>query len=950
MKLKALPNLRYKKSLIVAVALILFGFVSGMIQDTAFADTMPTGIRRSAGGEDFYYTVASSSYTRADATNLAVYYDNRPNERQKITLIKPKVPAGGNPADYTTCRKNSGDFRINIGFGEVIDKNRKTTRKATNNYFRSKNGSAARAINMNPCDAYGNYWIDPSQMYFDENVGLWRLNVTVYVNNPSANRGHFRFLVSADGIVRSLGKKQISYETIRNRTNPTWANYALKFGSDCDIDTAQTRTVTLFDPDNAPYPGGNGHGDAQRLRQFRVEVWGAHRSSNSLSMIMSRTASSVNNANDNYTFTMRPDFKYEMRVYNIDHNNTIQITLPTDEIFHDVSCAWWRNAGTSRAAVNLGSNQVSKWGSYNGGYNNAKNNVYSANSEVRFAHRVENLTYYRTFTHHVYAQRYWTTNPANAPPPGKVTTNSPGNWGNNLLSSNGKLDPIKFNGPGGFRIYHSGSGGFGGSPMYRVTEQDMLNRQGSYLCERVAVKPTHANPSEWEFSAPPACVKIQPSYGLEPAISLSQDSLEVGETSLSGVKPSVYNGGPNNSDPFIHFLSRFIVKKGQSIPANMKNGGEIKIPGKPGAPNSLMDNWHCYVADLMGEGCENLSGQSVNTYRALAARQTRQGPSLTTFKGTDDTIPGDLNLGDQVCYVIGVNRYKKSQSGAASPHDFKYAAPVCATVGKRPKVQFWGGDVKTTGENSDIITSWGEKDGQVYGSWGEYGMFSRSKIDSSSGAGLADGSSLIGNNRREFNKLTFSNDVSNDYSDFGYFGLIPSSPSISGFYSGQSATTVSGDFSNSRVIKNPNGTVRITGDVKAATSGPVSDASKIPQMIIIAKNIIIDPNVKRVDAWLVASDTVSTCGTYGGGAGWLRYGVGGSPSIDDCGKEQLVINGPVQASRLYLRRTHGAEGGELSRPAEVLNLRPDAYMWAYHQASQSDAIQTMYLRELSPRY
>ena len=56
------------------------------------------------------------------------------------------------------------------------------------------------------------------------------------------------------------------------------------------------------------------------------------------------------------------------------------------------------------------------------------------------------------------------------------------------------------------------------------------------------------------------------------------------------------------------------------------------------------------------------------------------------------------------------------------------------------------------------------------------------------------------------------------------------------------------------------------------------------------------------------------------------------------------------AKQLWLRRTAGS-GTDLASgdPAEVFNLRPDAYLWAATRATGSGRVQTMYTTELPPR-
>jgi hypothetical protein len=126
-------------------------------------------------------------------------------------------------------------------------------------------------------------------------------------------------------------------------------------------------------------------------------------------------------------------------------------------------------------------------------------------------------------------------------------------------------------------------------------------------------------------------------------------------------------------------------------------------------------------------------------------------------------------------------------------------------------------------------------------------------------------------------------------------------------------------------------TVRITDDIINPSKG-----ADLGQMVIIAPNILIDPSVAQVDAWLIATNTVNTCN------------VAGNPSADNCGTV-LKINGPIMANHLLLNRT-GGDDADLNSPAEIVNLRGDAYIWVRRLSSLTGTVRTVYTRELAPRY
>ena len=261
----------------------------------------------------------------------------------------------------------------------------------------------------------------------------------------------------------------------------------------------------------------------------------------------------------------------------------------------------------------------------------------------------------------------------------------------------------------------------------------------------------------------------------------------------------------------------------------------------------------------------------------------------------------------------------------------------------------------------------------VYGSWGEYGIIANGKADSASGAGLSSSfNGRSGVTPRDYNKLTFANIPK--YGNFSSTSSVPDNftlPSIrgargnisgnvdvnslaSGEYNAGNVTLTGSKLSvgKSIVIKS-SGVVRISGDLLYTDT---NDVRQLPQLIIYAKNIIIEPSVGEVNAWLITQKDgyVSTCGVVISFGDWLS-GV----SESSCGKKQLKVNGPIKTGRLFLRRTYGGKHASSAKndpnmhpgtPAEIINLRADTYIWAYNNYRNTGAISTMNVRELPPRY
>jgi len=322
----------------------------------------------------------------------------------------------------------------------------------------------------------------------------------------------------------------------------------------------------------------------------------------------------------------------------------------------------------------------------------------------------------------------------------------------------------------------------------------------------------------------------------------------------------------------------------------------------------------------------------------------------------------DLPLGSQYCREILIT--EKPDWATVTGN-----GKVCVTIGKKPKVQFWGGDLNVGG---DVMTSTSIKNNHTFGSWAEYGIVAGGGINgAASGAAYAGPGLVVG---LSANPLSFTNKdntkncntssiaatltshvgcYSNAISLPDMAGEFPdSSNSISGNISPDSLTS-SGTYMASSditlvastlrkgktiIIKAPNNTVTIAND-QTYYEGPYASISDLPQLVIIAKNVVINDSVDRVDAWLVALSD---------GKGSIKTCQAEATKAGDC-STKLTVNGPVMTDKLYLYRTGGSGTGLASgEPAEVFNLRADAILWA-DARTNSNRYQTVYQTELPPR-
>ncbi len=298
----------------------------------------------------------------------------------------------------------------------------------------------------------------------------------------------------------------------------------------------------------------------------------------------------------------------------------------------------------------------------------------------------------------------------------------------------------------------------------------------------------------------------------------------------------------------------------------------------------------------------------------------------------------------------------------------------CVLIIKRPKAHVLGGDVRA----NTVDTAVSYRDGAYYGSWVEYGIASKGLVTGmASGSGYAGGRST--GNLCDVSYLTFGNNQANDSSKcnnskIGNYGTSSSraselaarfsvdraselaTPSLTDIttldskktYTSKSAvhliSTVKIQKGKWVVIHAPDSTVYIDQNIEYATTA-MKTVYDIPQVVVIAKNIIIKDSVTQVDAWLVARGTGTDGALVTCGAITKMTSLKGTV----CNKK-LTMNGPVMVNRLLLYRTFGAESGAtIAQPAESFNLRADAYLWA-KSLDVNNRAETTSIIEVPPRF
>ena len=478
--------------------------------------------------------------------------------------------------------------------------------------------------------------------------------------------------------------------------------------------------------------------------------------------------------------------------------------------------------------------------------------------------------------------------------------------------------------------------------------------------------------SGWKNNSSQACAEARHPYDFTTSASIEDLPATYDLGSTIDIKGSVKNASThdnNKSTPQTitpadtkYRLLYFTVNPNTAF-------GAVKIEGISG-----------YTKD---DPCLHFKDNSkgVTCHSKLSENEGSVDPGKEISLSGKVTIGDEVELGTKYCFATAIN-YTHSGSGynGGLNKTWTISNATCTGVAKKPHFQVWGGVYSP----SSITASQIKKGNTTYGSWAEHLVVAKGKITSfASGASLGyDGYGFSGNagstaSSAKLNPLTISNNNPNNLG----FSKIDASTGIvdvlkDRFANKTEATKIGIDYrdsvSNIGLTARANGTAVYVGNnitisdnicyskdantcknsssttLSSYNDVTISNLNNMPQILIFAKNITIKPDVTRIDAWLISDGTINTC----------------VENSDQCSKT-LVINGPVFANELKLNRTAGASGGAVNgvndvlnrdlatdgyaAPAEIFNLRGDAYLWSYLQAQRTNEAVTSYIRELAPR-
>lgn len=499
-----------------------------------------------------------------------------------------------------------------------------------------------------------------------------------------------------------------------------------------------------------------------------------------------------------------------------------------------------------------------------------------------------------------------------------------------------------------------------GTSTYTIKASDV----DKTICRDTYADPKATGDSGAVYSGK-ACVTVPYSYSLTPTItSLTPTNMTAAGNVLATVTGTIKNSGATVSETASWLYTRFVVGIGQSLPG---------IQGKNNDTNP------CHL--LAGySGCITMPGATGSGSRTFSANST-------TGESTSETL-GAYPLGSQICYVLSVAPPSKGSNQRY------YSNVRCVIVAKFPLVQVSGGDLVVGRDgmgdydpNASIIVSPpSSSGGSTYGSWSEFAAMAPGASNIATAGALA--TSANRSTVLSTNTLTFANYPAGNYGHFGptgsatdLYGAYPAAPggyvstsisvnttldlsSLTGkhYYTVSSGTPlrVSGTVAPGvSIIIHAAGNVEIIGTGITYALGPYTKPADLPQVLIASnKNILIDPTVTNVDAWLYAKGTaaangvIDTCytGSVHANSSYTA-GLSAAPG-NPCNSAPLAVNGPVSTAHLQLRRTAGADGASdasQSVSGESFNLRPDAFLWLAAQNGTSGPT-TVYTQEVAPRY
>jgi len=967
---------RDPKALFALGMIILGGALSG---STASADTL-TNVSPTPG--NFIYEGNNAGYNPSDdmakhlliatahgkvsTIKLGVYLNT--GGQKEIKIMDPALGDGG------ICRTSGSPARpLSSDFIKVRIWEPSNTSNEIIYRIRGSDVCNDGAVNNLPRTAnpkfFGTYQA-PAPTRKDGDTGYYRLNISIDFINPDslpATPGNdqavsFKVISPFRSKIGNINTGESTQRAPNNSTlakevgNPGGVTHRFGFALPCRITVSSDQQVTLYDADNGLQNGGDvkfyivgispdGTRSPLRATQYGERYQVTRDDIGSIVAFRPWNGSEMT-----YRVTIKdmdPAFKYVLVVKNVRGagrpdpsmplaaSNFIYVGLPGDSIFGDeeFTCPGWEATPKAR------SNQV----------------TVTAGQKIKWTHTVQNKGDDTTMPID------WDIKQTGVAPSTVMSGSIPAN-------SNGQM-------------------------LTRQTEyQTKPTDAGGQVCQTIRIKPNGLRSGQlddtWESST--KCVSIVPpgDGNFDPEVRVDPDVVE-----------------PNEEYDEDARVTRGVIPYASELPrpkptVQYKLGKIIYLPGSPVFSQSTSNT---------PPTCA-FYGQPDTTKCNLAFKSglvpEATGVPYGSTNAFSEPFPDNLPSGSKVCYTMAVeqpptvethnysryldtgevdedgnhiydwfyfaDRYYSDQghdhygSIPAVPREWKYDTD-CVMVGKRPKVQIQGNDLRVRGESQTKVTKY---DNNYYGSWVEYGAFTTKEDNApASGAGYRDGSPYDLSNRLLWSRLTFANTIEGRPNTYGHFTTLPASPSLAAYYDQQTTGAPAwpgqlngGKYRTGSVMTGNNntnltkdrstilfseGTVTINDNI-TYNNGGYRSFDEIPQVIIVAQNINITSNVTRIDAWLVAYGSIGNK-TIGNINTCSDNPVAPQRTSGPPCNNPLVVNGAVVANGLYLNRT-GPPASDPAAAAEIFRLRPDAYLWAAARQKSTGAARTVDIVELPPRF
>lgn len=511
------------------------------------------------------------------------------------------------------------------------------------------------------------------------------------------------------------------------------------------------------------------------------------------------------------------------------------------------------------------------------------------------------------------------------------------------------------------------------SPQYDDEYKKNLSLAATYkLCESMAVDDTSSYLSK-------VCANIKVPYNFNNTASIDLGNVKIfaGEATNISIDGEVDTGTRTNNTTGGTYATRVDDAKIKVV-SYLSNIDESGTDATEAAGNNI-------CASMGKSSCDEViskTGLTLNADNDLNG----DNQELSSLVGDNKTVNVyDAPAGTFYCVAVAV--YPASSGidtmmAKTGSNTWYISKPSCKRIAKKPSLQVWGSGLYANGKIAvsnavkhvvkGVLNDYDatNKKNVVFGSWVEQNVIANGLVSIASGAadGLAGAtnrtkSSLNGSYSDSssdqiciLSPLTMPNNKCGAMNPGGTSGSMNMPDDKDAFVARFTENDSSGNYELYTSVCSLNNTpsfgekntqvykcdddFTIDGDIEVLNA-TYSSLIDVPKLIIYSKKSIkIACNVARIDAVLIAEDSVDTC-----------Y------SNDDVNSQarskQLKINGTVITNKLFAKRTYGAATGVNSgEPAEIIDYDTSLYLWGSPMAdtSSSGKLEEVYRSELAPRY